>query len=333
MAINAGGPAYTASNGVTYIADRYYSGGETSDWGWVGDVINTKDDAIYLDERWGDFQYNIPIANGAYDVVLQFSEMNWTGVGERKIIASIEGITMLRDFDIYNSVGNGCALDLSFSNTQVNDGVLTIQLSASADAGTLSGIVVKRRTSTTSLTSGTSSDLITPTIPSGVAYTTLTDRSVSLKWTASSDNIGVVGYYVYRDGAPVGYVAGPITTYVDLGLKSDTSYSYAIVAVDAAGNKSAPSQTLAAKTYVIAGSLTINWTPPAERMSGALVSTSEIGGYTIRYKLRTATSYTSLTVPAGSFKYTLPRLVGDYVVEMAAFDSAGLYSSYIKVNM
>jgi hypothetical protein len=333
MAINVGGPAYSASNGTTYIADRYYSGGETSDWGWVGDVINTKDDAIYLDERWGDFQYNIPIANGAYDVVLQFSEMNWTGVGERKIIAAIEGITMLRDYDIYQSVGNGCALDLSFNNTQITDGVLTIQLSASADAGTLSGILVKRRTTTTSSISGTGGDLVAPTTPSGVAYTALTDRSVALKWTASSDNVGVVGYYVYRDGAPVGYVAGQTTTYVDQALKSDTSYSYAVAAVDAAGNQSTSSQALAAKTYVIAGTLTINWTPPAERLSGAPVSTSEIGGYTIRYKLRTATNYTSLNLPAGSIKYTLPRLVGDYVVEMAAFDMAGLYSSYVKVNM
>lgn len=330
MAINVGGSAYAASNGVTYIADRYYTGGELTDWSWVGDVTNTKDDPIYFSERWGDFQYNIPIVNGSYDVVLQFSEMNWTAVGDRKIITSIEGVTMLRDFDIYKSVGNGVALDVNFGNVQVKDGVLDIQMTASADAGTLAGIVVKRSTIANSVTG--SGDYIAPTMPGGVAYSSLTDRSVSLKWTASTDNVGVVGYYIYRDGAPVAYVNAATTGYVDQGLSSDAAYSYAVVAVDAAGNQSS-STSLAVKTYVLAGALTISWDAPTSRPTGESLARTDIGGYVVRYKLRSASTYTSVTLPASALSYTSAKLVGDYDFEIASFDTSGVYSEFLKIAM
>ncbi|HMW73533.1 MAG TPA: malectin domain-containing carbohydrate-binding protein, partial [Cellvibrionaceae bacterium] len=328
--INVGGPAYSATNGITYIADRYYSGGELTDWSWVGDVINTKDDEIYFSERWGDFQYHIPMVNGSYDVVLQFSELNWTSVGDRKIIASIEGVSMLRDFDIYKSVGNGVALDLSFGNIQVKDGALNIQMTASADAGTLSGIVVKRSAIASSVSG--SNDLISPAMPGGVAYTSLTDRSVTLKWNSSTDNVGVVGYYVYRDGAPVGYVNAQTTSYVDQSVSSDTSYSYAVVAVDAAGNQSA-STSLAVKTYVLAGALTISWDAPTQRPTGELIARTDIGGYVVRYKLRAANTYTSVTLPASVFTFTSAKLVGDYDFEIASFDVNGVYSEYVKISV
>lgn len=296
----------------------------------MGDVINTKDDEIYFSERWGDFQYSIPMANGSYDVVLQLSELNWTAVGDRKIIASIEGIGMLRDFDIYKSVGNGVALDVSFANIQVKDGALNIQMTASADAGTLSGIVVKRSAIAGSVTNG--NDLISPSIPSGISSTSLTDRSVALKWNVSTDNVGVVGYYVYRDGAPIGYVNAQTTTYVDQSVSSDTRYSYAVVAIDSAGNQSA-STSLAVKTYVLAGALTITWDAPAQRPTGELISRNEIGGYVVRYKLRSATVYTSVTLPASVLSYTSAKLVGDYDFEIASFDVNGVYSEYVKISM
>jgi hypothetical protein len=203
-------------------------------------------------------------------------------------------------------------------------------MSASADAGTLSGIVVKRSAIASSVTG--SSDLISPTMPSGVAYTSLTDRSVTLKWNASTDNVGVVGYYVYRDGAPVGYVNAQTTSYVDQSVSSDTSYSYAVVAVDAAGNQSA-STSLAVKTYVLAGALTISWDAPTQRPTGELIARTDIGGYVVRYKLRSATTYTSVTLPASVFTYTSAKLVGDYDFEIASFDVNDVYSEFVKISM
>jgi chitodextrinase len=65
------------------------------------------------------------------------------------------------------------------------------------------------------------------------------DGTVSLSWAASSDNVGVTGYRVYRNGTQVGSPSG--TSYTDTGLTNGTSYSYTVAAVDAAGNRSTPS--------------------------------------------------------------------------------------------
>jgi hypothetical protein len=70
------------------------------------------------------------------------------------------------------------------------------------------------------------------------------DGSVSLQWAASTDNVGVVGYDVYRSGK---LVASPTaTSYTDTGLTDGTAYGYAVDAYDAAGNRSALSAAVAA---------------------------------------------------------------------------------------
>ncbi|WP_367871191.1 PQQ-dependent sugar dehydrogenase [Luteolibacter sp. Populi] len=60
--------------------------------------------------------------------------------------------------------------------------------------------------------------------------------SVELFWSASSDNLGVIGYRLTRDGEPVTTVPG--LTYTDTGLQPATTYHYQLVAVDAKGNTS-----------------------------------------------------------------------------------------------
>jgi chitinase len=69
---------------------------------------------------------------------------------------------------------------------------------------------------------------------------------VSLAWNASTDNVGVTGYNVYRGGTLVTTATG--TSYTDGGLSAGTAYSYTVRARDAAGNLSAASNTLTATT-------------------------------------------------------------------------------------
>lgn len=66
-----------------------------------------------------------------------------------------------------------------------------------------------------------------------------------LSWGASTDNVGVTGYNIYRNGSKVG--TSPSTSYVDTGLTPSASYSYVIKAFDAAGNESAPSTSITVK--------------------------------------------------------------------------------------
>lgn len=93
---------------------------------------------------------------------------------------------------------------------------------------------------------GGDGDTQAPTAPTGVTATAKTSGSVSLSWTASSDNTGVSGYDVFRDGAQVG--SSTTTSYTDAGLTASTAYSYTVKAKDAAGNVSAASAALSVTT-------------------------------------------------------------------------------------
>ncbi len=75
---------------------------------------------------------------------------------------------------------------------------------------------------------------------------TATASTVSLSWTASTDNVEVAGYRVYRDGKEVGVT--DTTTYTDTGLRAETSYIYEVQAYDTSDNSSALSDELIIET-------------------------------------------------------------------------------------
>ncbi len=93
---------------------------------------------------------------------------------------------------------------------------------------------------------GPGDDTRAPTVPTGLRVTGTTGASASLAWTASSDDVGVTAYDVFRDGTQVGSTAG--TAFTDSGLAADTSYAYAVRARDAAGNASARTPPVTATT-------------------------------------------------------------------------------------
>ncbi|MGW6934996.1 discoidin domain-containing protein [Lentzea sp. NPDC054927] len=82
--------------------------------------------------------------------------------------------------------------------------------------------------------SGSGVDPTPPSAPSNLASTGTTSSSVSLQWTAATDNVGVTGYDVLRNGSVVGTPTG--TTFTDTGLASGTQFTYTVRARDAAGN-------------------------------------------------------------------------------------------------
>ncbi|WP_407344410.1 fibronectin type III domain-containing protein [Pengzhenrongella phosphoraccumulans] len=82
-------------------------------------------------------------------------------------------------------------------------------------------------------------DAVAPSVPVGVSAVASGSTSVVVSWSASTDNVGVTGYRVLRDGGVVATVTG--TTLTDSGLSPGGTYAYTVVAFDAAGNASAPS--------------------------------------------------------------------------------------------
>ncbi|WP_182882422.1 PQQ-dependent sugar dehydrogenase [Microbispora sp. H10949] len=93
------------------------------------------------------------------------------------------------------------------------------------------------------------SDTQAPTAPSQLTGSA-SGTTVTLQWTAATDNVGVRAYLVYRGGALVGTVTGnpPATTFIDSGLSANTSYQYYVVARDAQSNVSSRSNTATVTT-------------------------------------------------------------------------------------
>src|SRR5262249_4027744 len=89
-------------------------------------------------------------------------------------------------------------------------------------------------------------DTSPPSVPTGVAATAVSGTQINLSWLASTDNVGVSGYKVFRNGTQVG--TATITSYQDAGLSGGSTYGYTVAAYDAAGNASAPSSSVSVTT-------------------------------------------------------------------------------------
>jgi hypothetical protein len=124
------------------------------------------------------------------------------------------------------SASDSAAGSYSFS-TSVSDGTTSAHLASD------SATYVVNATQT--------EDTEAPSAPAGL--TALGKRKqVNLAWGASSDNVGVAGYRVLRNGAQIATV--PDTSFVDRDVANGASYTYAVVAFDAAGNVSASSNSV-----------------------------------------------------------------------------------------
>ena len=137
----------------------------------------------------------------------------------------VTGYSVLRGGTQVATVGGTTT---SWSDTGLTPGTAyTYQVTAKDAAGNSSA-------PSAPATATTSSDTSAPTAPGTPTVTSDTASAVSLSWTASTDNIGVVRYDVLRNGSVVGTASG--TTFTDTTVAPGSTYSYAVRAFDAAGN-------------------------------------------------------------------------------------------------
>jgi chitodextrinase len=99
---------------------------------------------------------------------------------------------------------------------------------------------------------------------------------VDLSWSASTDNVGVTGYQIYRNGGTTPITTATTTSYSDTGLTASTTYDYSVVAVDAAGNRS-PAATASATTPAAAGGGTFTFSPTDDAYVDSSAPTTNFG--------------------------------------------------------
>ena len=167
-------------------------------------------------------------------------------------------------------------------------------------------------------TGNTPADTTPPTTPAGLTAAAAGSTGANLSWSASTDNVGVTGYIMRRNGVQV---ATPATTsYADTGLSAATTYSYTVAARDAAGNTS-PDSTSVSVTTAIAADTTPPSTPTGltAAVAGSTganlswsASTDNVGvtGYILRRNgvqvaTPATTSYADTGLSVGTYSYTV----------------------------
>ncbi len=176
------------------------------------------------------------------------------------------------------------------------------------------------------------SDTVAPSAPGTPTVLSTTTSSVTIGWTASTDNVGVMGYGTYVNGKPL--VTGiHFLTYTIGGLACGTSYTLGVDAYDASGNRSARSETTTATAPCSAPAPPPPGpTPPPPAPTGLTVTNVQQTGATLSWKPAggSTTGYTVFvnTTRVGNTRQTTTTLSGltcgtTYSLGVEAYDAAG----------
>jgi chitodextrinase len=172
-----------------------------------------------------------------------------------------------------------------------------------------------------------SPDTSAPTVPASLRTTAQTGTTISLAWNASTDNVGVTGYNLYRNNVKI---ASPTTlAYTDSGLAQGTTYQYTVSAFDKAGNESVKSSVLSVATKdttapSVPASVTLTALSHDQVRVNWAASTDTGGSGLAGYRVYRQ----PLTSPVGTVTaspYTDTGLTGStgYTYQVAAYDNAG----------
>ncbi|MFN0283748.1 MAG: DNRLRE domain-containing protein [Kineosporiaceae bacterium] len=190
----------------------------------------------------------------------------------------------LRSFIVGTGGSNHTSFVTTAANSEVRDattfGVLSLTLHPTSYDWTFlpeAGKTFTDSGSTACHGPGGGGDTTPPSIPTGVSSTATSSTSVAVSWTASTDNVGVTGYTVWRDGTPVGAPTG--ASFTDTTASPFTTYIYTVTARDAAGNTSGQSAPATVTTPPASGT-TVTFTPSADAYIRADLPNSNAGSAT-----------------------------------------------------
>jgi len=293
---------YTTSEWTSYPIDTYtYLGTHTIDEGTVDTQAPTA-----------------PTNLASASITQTTFTLSWT--------ASTDNVAVT-GYDIYR---NGTLLASTTSTSYSVTGLTasttyTFYVKAKDAAGNVSAA-----SSTISVTTSAAADTQAPTAPTSLASSNITETSVSLSWTASTDNVAVTGYDIYRNGTLLASTTS--TSYSVTGLTASTTYTFYVKAKDAAGNVSAASSTISVTTS--AATDTQAPTAPTSLASSNITETSVSLSWTASTDNVAVTGYDvyrngTLLASTTSTSYSVTGLTASttYTFYVKAKDAAGNVSA------
>jgi len=243
------------------------------------------------------------------------------GVSSNSVTAMGSGFTSRSTFDGNRTMDKIVATTGSYNATATQSGNAWAMhmVAFKADSGTI--------------------DTTAPSVPTGVTATAVSTSQINLGWTASTDNVGVTGYKIFRDGTQIATTAG--TTYQNTGLTASTTYSYTVAAYDAAGNTSAPSAAAVATTQTPDTTApVVSVTAPAEGqvLTGTVTVTATASDNVAVTKVEfyvddQQLENTDTTSPYGFSLDSTTLPFGTHTITARAYDAANNITTSTPVNV
>gem|GEM_PF-1309147 len=277
--------------------------------------VSARSNILYV--TTADFQApTVPTGLSSAAVTETSFTFNWTASTDN---AGVTGYDVYRNGTLLNTITG-----ISFNVTGLSAGsAYSMTVRARDAAGNTSGL--------SSILYVTTADLHAPNVPAGLAAANITETSFSLTWTPSTDNVGVTGYDVYRNGSLLNSVTSASMTIT--GLNAGTAYAITIRAKDAAGNTSPVSSILNVTTLdthapsaptgltssnLTQSSFTLNWTAASDNVG--------VTGYNV---YRNGTLLQTVTAPSANVSGLSASV--SYSMSVSAIDAAGNISSSSSV--
>ncbi len=319
----------------------------------VGEVIY----ADALNANWADWSYS---ANRNYSATAQKAEGSysmqvdyggWGGFAVHRTTALTATANMVIKFWAYSTGANQLAFTVQNLDGGTTSSVVllttvanqwtafTVPLSTLGNPTTIQRIDIKNNSANNVTvyldhirfdTQTTTTDTQAPIAPSGLIASGINQTGMTLTWSASTDNVGVTGYQVYKNGVLLnGSVTG--TSLAVSGLSCGTAYQFSVKAFDAAGNVSAASNLLTVSTTgcdtqapsiptgltaanLTASSLTLNWFASSDNVG--------VAGYQVYQNGALLGTTTGISYPVSGLSCG-----NTYQFTVKAYDAAGNVSA------
>ena len=157
-------------------------------------------------------------------------------------VGTITGYKVFRDGTIVGSPTNPTFSDSGLTSGTTYSYTVTATNSADVESAPTPPLAV------------TTPDVVAPSVPTNLMASVVNANQVELGWDASTDNVGVTGYEVLRDGIVIG--SSGTAGFTDTGVVANQGYSYTVRARDAAANVSGESDALSVTTPDVTSDVT-----------------------------------------------------------------------------